>query len=72
MRPFDMTTPDARLFAAIESGSIAEIDAALSAGASLDARDDQDPSLGLLPRPQQISRLARHLEATRTFGLWWD
>ena len=33
---------------------------------------DQDPSLGLLPRDQQISRLARDLETTRTFGLWWD
>ena len=33
---------------------------------------DQNPSLGLLPRDQQIVRLARDLETTRTFGLWWD
>ena len=33
---------------------------------------DQNPSLGLLPRDQQIARLARDLESTRTFFLWWD
>jgi ankyrin repeat protein len=33
---------------------------------------DQNPSLGLLPRDQQIVRLARDLETTRTFALWWD
>jgi ankyrin repeat protein len=37
-----------------------------------DVVDQASFSLSRLPRDQQIVRLARDLETTRAFGLWWD
>lgn len=37
-----------------------------------DVTDQASSSLSQLPRDRQILTLARELEATRTFALWWD